>query len=123
MSSGGGPPKQAKSRPLLQDGGGDNAFTRALGSVDYHTREHGLQAMSAWLARATVDELGLLKLWRGAFYAFWHSDKQPIQVCRACSRVAPASKGRPCTHHAPAWSAVVGAGMLAPPNAHLPHAP
>lgn len=62
----------------------DSAFTRALGSTDYHTREAGLRALQTFLARKSdIEELDLLKLWKGIFYCFWHSDKSAVQVCGA----------------------------------------
>lgn len=68
-----------KPRHLLEEA--DSKFARALGSTDYHTREAGLAALTAWLAkRNDVEELELLKLWRGVFYTFWHSDKHAVQV-------------------------------------------
>ena len=72
-----------KERPLLEPSlaHSDSKFARALGSVDYHTREAGLRAMTAWLARrGAVAEDDLLKLWKGIFYCFWHSDSAPVQV-------------------------------------------
>lgn len=60
---------------------GESKFARALGSTDFHTREKGLAALARWLAsRQTVDQNDLLKLWKGIFYCFWHSDKAPVQV-------------------------------------------
>lgn len=56
----------------------------ALGSTDFHTREAGLAALTALLARRTdLGELEALKLWRGIFYAYWHSDKAPVQAALA----------------------------------------
>lgn len=38
--------------------------------------------------RALVSELDMLKLWKGIYFCFWHSDKEPVQVCRGrCSWV------------------------------------
>lgn len=78
--------KQKREKPALEalsDDGhpGKSKFARALGSVDYQTREKGLQALKAWLVRKTdVKESDMLKIWKGLFYCFWHSDKAPIQV-------------------------------------------
>lgn len=72
-----------KERPLLEKvaDDGNSKFARALASVDFHTRERGLQALTLWLSRRPdVGELELLKLWKGIFYCFWHSDKAPVQV-------------------------------------------
>lgn len=76
--------KSTKERPLLEHG----PFARSLGSVDYHTREKGLQALTLWLSkRRNIEENDMMKLWKGIFYCFWHSDKAPIQVTRACTKV------------------------------------
>jgi ribosomal RNA-processing protein 1 len=79
-----------KQRPSLEaiSPDGNCKFSRALGSVDYQTREKGLQALTLWLSRKSeVDEKDLLKLWKGIFYCFWHSDKAHVQVriLYACS--------------------------------------
>lgn len=59
----------------------DSKFARALGSVDAQTRSKGLQALKLWLSKKEdINRLDLLKLWKGLFYAFWHSDKSPAQV-------------------------------------------
>lgn len=68
-----------KARPLLDDT--NSKFARALGSVDFHTREAGLRALQDFLSRrSSLEELEMLRLWKGIFYCFWHSDKQPVQV-------------------------------------------
>lgn len=75
-------------RPLLEGVSADreSKFARALGSSDYHTREAGLSALQTWLARkADIEAQDLLKLWKGIFYCFWHSDKAPVQVRRLSS--------------------------------------
>ena len=52
--------------------------------ADFHTRERGLQALTLWLGRKQeVGELELLRLWKGIFYCFWHSDKQQVQAALA----------------------------------------
>ena len=39
------------------------------------------RAVLRWLAsKSQVQEDDLLKLWKGIFYCFWHSDKAPVQV-------------------------------------------
>lgn len=68
-----------KPRPLLDDA--NSKFARALGSVDFHTREAGLRALQDFLSRrSSLEELEMLRLWKGIFYCFWHSDKQPVQA-------------------------------------------
>jgi len=60
---------------------GKSKFVRALGSTDYQTREKGLQALTRWMVhKENMTELDMLKIWKGLFYAFWHSDKAPVQV-------------------------------------------
>lgn len=72
--------RQPAAKPLLENNV-DSKFARALGSTDFHTREAGLQAVTAWMARRPdMEELEMLKLWRAVFYAFWHSDKAHVQV-------------------------------------------
>lgn len=79
-------PKQKKVKPVLEavpDNGhaGNSKFARALASNDYMTREKGLQALTRFLVRKhDIVECDMLKIWKGLFYAFWHSDKAPVQV-------------------------------------------
>ncbi|KAK9825507.1 hypothetical protein WJX74_002347 [Apatococcus lobatus] len=75
-----------RPRPLLEhvqedpQAAGDSKFARALGSVDAQTRNQGLTALAAWLSRReSVSEQEMTKIWKGLFYCFWHSDKQPVQ--------------------------------------------
>lgn len=65
---------------IVEDGGGNCKFARALGSVDWHTREQGLQALTTWLTRTTPTEADLTKIWKALFFCFWHSDKSHVQV-------------------------------------------
>ena len=70
---------------------GGSKFARALGSVDYQTREKGVEALSLFLQhRRDIGELDMLKLWKGLFFCFWHSDKAPVQVCVCARRVCVA---------------------------------
>lgn len=60
---------------------GSSKFARALGSTDFHTREQGLQALSRLLThKQLIPEVDMLKLWKGIYFCFWHSDKEPVQV-------------------------------------------
>lgn len=62
------------------------------------TRERGLQALAKWLSsRENVNDMDMQKIWKGLFYAFWHSDKAPVQVLDA---LRPASALRLPTHAA-----------------------
>ena len=74
--------KRKRQKLLLENvSAGNSAFARALGSVDYSTREQGLLALTAWLCRRQkIEEQDLTKIWMGLFYCFWHSDKAPVQV-------------------------------------------
>lgn len=84
--------RKIKHKPVLeqvpavqqqqQQQDGNSKFARALGSTDYATREKGLQALSRFLVhKANMSELDMMKLWKGLFFCFWHSDKAPVQVC------------------------------------------
>lgn len=81
--------KRKKERPCLEPDvdhikethAGNTKLARALGSPDYHTREKAVAAMTRFLQRKTgLRERDMLKIWKGLFYAFWHSDKVPVQV-------------------------------------------
>lgn len=62
---------------------GNSKFAKALGSTDYMTREKGLQALQRWLClKGDLTEMDMLKIWKGLFFCFWHSDKAPMQVRR-----------------------------------------
>jgi hypothetical protein len=61
---------------------GSSKFARALGSVDFLTRERGVQALTRFLQRkAEVSPSDMNKLWKGLYFCFWHSDKPKVQVC------------------------------------------
>lgn len=84
------PHKGKRKRTLLEDVSvssevpADNTLVRALGSVDWHTRETGLLAISALLNHNLfLSEQDLLKIWKGIYVAYWHSDKPDVQVCGA----------------------------------------
>jgi ribosomal RNA-processing protein 1 len=67
---------------------GNSKFARALGSTDFQTREQGLQALSRFLThKQLISELDMLKLWKGIYFCFWHSDKEAVQV-RVCLHLA-----------------------------------
>lgn len=60
---------------------GNSKFARALGSNDPLTRQQGVDALVRFLnARPSVDEADLMKIWKGVFYCFWHSDTAPVQA-------------------------------------------
>ena len=69
------------AEPVAAASPGDSKFARALGSPDYVTRERGLSALLAWMSvRTDLTEADMLKIWKGLFFCFWHSDKAPVQV-------------------------------------------
>jgi hypothetical protein len=75
--------KNKPARALLESVSedGSSSFAKALGSVDFQTREKGLQALTVYLSRSSqLSKLAMRKLWKGIFYCFWHSDKAPTQV-------------------------------------------
>lgn len=62
------------------DASGNSQFARALGSNDPVTREKGLVALQRLLqSRKDLGTSDMMKLWRGIFFCFWHSDLQPVQ--------------------------------------------
>lgn len=83
--------KAKKNKPLLEplkednvEQNGQSKFARALGSVDYMTREKGVQALTRWMqCKADIPEEDMIKLWKGLYFCFWHSDKVPVQVRRS----------------------------------------
>ena len=77
------PPRKRKRAVLevVNEDDGNSKFARALGSVDYQTREKGLQALATWLSKKQdLQEQDLKRLWKGIFYCFWHADRAPFQV-------------------------------------------
>jgi ribosomal RNA-processing protein 1 len=70
-------------------GKGNSVFARSLAHTELAVREKAFARLAAFLAaRAAADgkaleRLDLLKIWKGLFYAFWHSDLAPIQVSLA----------------------------------------
>ena len=91
--------KRKREKPLVEklpsaDSGYNCKFARALGSVDWHTREQGLHALTVWLTRNDVSDEDLTKIWKALFFCFWHSDKAPVQVPHErllCSQTCVAS--------------------------------
>lgn len=82
-------PRKRKRAVLenVDENNGNSKFARALGSVDYRTRDKGLQALTVWLSRKQdLQEQDLKRLWKGIFYCFWHADKAPFQVGIAFAR-------------------------------------
>ncbi|GLI61545.1 hypothetical protein VaNZ11_003936 [Volvox africanus] len=85
----GQPPKAKKQKrekpvlePLPDDGHpGHSKLARALASNDFQTREKGLYALKTWMLRKTdLNESDMIRIWKGLFYCFWHSDKAPVQA-------------------------------------------
>jgi hypothetical protein len=94
-------PRQIKPKPALESGidgisSANSKLARALGSVDYRTREKGVQALTRFLQRKeAMPDRDMAKIWKGLFFAFWHSDKQPVQV-RGAARKRRRCPRRPC---------------------------
>eukprot|EP00884_Botryococcus_braunii_P002983 jgi/Botrbrau1/12686/Bobra.67_1s0050.1 len=58
----------------------DNQLVRALASGDFHTRETALVGLTALLDQERIfSDEELLKIWKGLFSAFWHSDQMKVQ--------------------------------------------
>ena len=58
-------------------------LARALGSTDWHARDSGIKQVLAQLAQlGDLPDAAARQLWKGLFYAFWHSDKAKVQVGR-----------------------------------------
>ena len=80
----------ARSRPVRRsiELKSDKHSARALASSDFHTRNEGVHALSSWIATSTeLSRPELMLLWKGLFFAFWHSDQAAVQVgvARECS--------------------------------------
>ncbi|ORY00527.1 Nop52-domain-containing protein [Basidiobolus meristosporus CBS 931.73] len=57
-----------------------NSFAKRLAHTDKKIRDKAVKALGKWLSsREDLDQLELLKLWKGLFYCFWMSDKPLIQ--------------------------------------------
>jgi hypothetical protein len=83
--------KKPRNKPLLeaniQDSATDSKLLRALGSPDRDTRERGLALLTKWLqSHEDVSDYDILRLWKGLYFCFWHSDLISVQVrvCHAC---------------------------------------
>jgi hypothetical protein len=81
--------KKPRNKPILEPGATDSlqdsSLIRALGSPDRDTRERGLQLLTAWLeTHEDVSEHDILRLWKGLYFCFWHSDLITVQV-RECT--------------------------------------
>lgn len=75
-----------KERPVIEPipshSSENSKFARALGSSDPLTRRKAVTALQRWLQiRSSVKEAELVRIWKGLFYCFWHSDLVPVQVC------------------------------------------
>jgi len=81
--------KKPRNKPILEpaatDSLQDSSLIRALGSPDRDTREKGLHLLTAWLeTHEDVSEYDILRLWKGLYFCFWHSDLISVQV-RECT--------------------------------------
>ncbi len=80
--------KKPRNKPILEpaatDSLQDSSLIRALGSPDRDTREKGLHLLTTWLeTHEDVSEYDILRLWKGLYFCFWHSDLISVQV-RGC---------------------------------------
>lgn len=76
---------------------GFSKFARALASTDYVTRDKGLQALTRWLThKPEIAEQDMLKICKGIFYCFWHSDKAPVQedLAQRLAQILPQMKAQ-----------------------------
>ena len=73
-------PATSVTYPLIP---GQSKLVRALGSPDFHTRAKAVGGLTRFLQKRAgqLSEKNMMKIWKGLFYAFWHSDKTPVQVC------------------------------------------
>jgi len=59
---------------------GHMALAKKLASNTGKTRDKAMHQLRAWLIkRKDMDDLDLLKVWKGLFYCFWMSDKPQVQ--------------------------------------------
>ena len=73
MCAGETPKKHKKAKVLLEAVAEDGScsFAKALGSVDFHTRERGVQALTVFLQSSQkLTPLGMRKLWKGTLLLF-----------------------------------------------------
>ena len=57
-----------------------SAFLKQLASSDRRIRDGAVETLRAYLGhRQSLDEMELLKLWKGLFYCMWMSDKPRTQ--------------------------------------------
>lgn len=78
--------KKPRNKPILEPEATDSlqnsSLIRALGSPDRDTREKGLLLLTRWLeTHEDVSEYDILRLWKGLYFCFWHSDLISVQVC------------------------------------------
>lgn len=89
-----GQKRKRREKPLLEpiavdvasvEQQGGSKFARALGSTDFLTRERGVLALTRFLQhKSSVSHGDMVKLWKGLYFCFWHSDKAPVQVGSPC---------------------------------------
>ncbi|KAF2120658.1 nucleolar protein NOP52 variant [Lophiotrema nucula] len=58
----------------------NSPFIKHLASSDKSTRDQALDSLRAYLnGRSQIDEIDLLKLWKGLYYCLWMQDKPALQ--------------------------------------------
>ncbi|KAI8922387.1 hypothetical protein DFJ77DRAFT_22375 [Powellomyces hirtus] len=60
--------------------GTNSGFGKQLADSEKKVRDRAVRGLVKWLvSNENVDDLQLMKLWKGLFYSFWMSDKPMIQ--------------------------------------------
>lgn len=59
-------------------------LAKRLAHNDKKVRDSSIKSLRKWLLRRSeLDDVSLMKIWKGLFYCFWMSDKVPIQQALA----------------------------------------
>lgn len=55
-------------------------FGKRLAHTDKKVRDHAFEEVNKWLLRnPDLTRLEMLKMWKGLYFAYWMSDKRPVQ--------------------------------------------
>jgi len=66
---------------MVNNSNANSKFTRNLAHTEVEVREKAFKNLTKWLqSREDIPALDMLRIWKGLFYAFWHSDLQPVQA-------------------------------------------
>lgn len=67
------PSQQAQEKEII-------TFAKRLAANEKKGRDEALARLKVWLSKKpNLDELDLMKIWKGLFYCLWMSDKAPVQ--------------------------------------------